>query len=46
MFGKTKERWLELCELAASEQDSVKLKALIEDIARLLEEKDNFTESS
>jgi hypothetical protein len=41
MFGKTKERWLELCERAANEQDSVKLKALIEDIARLLEEKDH-----
>ncbi len=41
MFGKTKERWLELCEQAANEQDSVKLKALVEDIARLLQEKDN-----
>jgi len=41
MFGKTKERWLELCELAANEQDSVKLKLLIEDILRLLQEKDN-----
>ena len=45
MFGKTKERWLELCELAANEQDSVKLKALIEDIARLLEEKDDRLKS-
>jgi len=41
MFGKTKERWLELCELAANEQDSVKLKLLVEDILRLLKEKDD-----
>jgi len=39
VFGKTKERWLELCELAANEQDSVKLKLLVEDILRLLQEK-------
>ena len=32
---------MELCEQAANEQDAVKLKALVEDIARLLEEKDN-----
>ncbi len=41
MFGKTKERWLELCDQAANEQDAAKLKALIEDIARLLKEKDD-----
>ncbi len=41
MFGKTKERWLELCELAANEQDSTKLKLLVEDILRLLKEKDD-----
>jgi len=41
MFGKTKERWLELCELAANEQDSAKLKLLVEDILRLLQEKNN-----
>jgi hypothetical protein len=41
MFGKTKERWMELCDQAANEQDAAKLKALIEDIARLLKEKDH-----
>jgi len=41
MYGKTKERWLELCEQAANEQDSAKLKALVEDIARLLKEKED-----
>ena len=41
MYGKTKERWLELCEQAANEQDTAKLKALIEDIARLLKEKED-----
>ena len=45
MFGKTKERWLELCERAANEQDSVKLKALIEDMARLRKEKDDRLKS-
>jgi hypothetical protein len=37
--GNTKERWLELCEQAASEQDSAKLYALVQEINRLLEEK-------
>jgi hypothetical protein len=41
MYGKTKERWLELCEQTANEQDTAKLKALIEDIARLLKEKED-----
>jgi hypothetical protein len=41
MYGKTKERWMELCELAANEQDSVKLKLLVEDILRLLKEKND-----
>ena len=41
MYGKTKERWLELCEQAANEQDAANLKALIEDIARLLKEKED-----
>jgi hypothetical protein len=39
IYGKTKERWLELCELGANEQDSVKLKLLVEDILRLLIER-------
>ncbi|MGA2813586.1 MAG: hypothetical protein ABSG16_19460 [Candidatus Acidiferrum sp.] len=34
------ERWLELCRLAAVEQDPDKLHALIIEINRLLEEKE------
>jgi len=37
--GNTKERWLELCEQAATEQDPAKLYALVQDINRLLEDK-------
>jgi hypothetical protein len=40
MQGKTKERWLELCEQATVEQDTQKLMALIAEINRLLEEKE------
>lgn len=36
---KNKERWMELCEQAAVEQDCKKLLALTAEIARLLEEK-------
>jgi hypothetical protein len=32
-------RWMELCALAAEEQDSAKLLALTEEIARVLDEK-------
>ena len=35
-----KERWFELCELASKEQDAVKLLALVQEINRLLEEKE------
>jgi hypothetical protein len=41
MQGKTKERWLELCEQAAVEQDHKKLLALVVEINRLLEEKEH-----
>ena len=37
--SNTKERWLALCEQAASEQDTAKLYALVQEINRLLEEK-------
>jgi hypothetical protein len=37
--GKDKERWVELCEQAAVEQDSKKLIKLIQEIDRLLREK-------
>jgi hypothetical protein len=36
---KNKERWQELCEQAAVEQDSQKLAALVEEINKLLQEK-------
>jgi hypothetical protein len=36
-----RERWQELCEQAANEQDSRKLAVLIEEINRLLHEKDS-----
>ena len=39
MQGETKERWIQLCEQAASEQDSQKLIKLLDEIFRLLEEK-------
>jgi hypothetical protein len=39
MQGKTKERWLELCEQAAVEQDHKKLSELVGEITRLLDEK-------
>jgi hypothetical protein len=40
MQGPNKERWKELCEQAAVEQDSEKLMDLIKEINRLLEEKE------
>jgi hypothetical protein len=39
MKGEVKERWMELCEQAANEQDSAKLLALVAEINKLLEEK-------
>ncbi len=39
MKGEKKERWMELCEQAANEQDSEKLIELAREIDRLLEEK-------
>jgi hypothetical protein len=41
MQGSTKERWKELCEQAAVEQDAEKLYKLIVEINKLLEEKQN-----
>jgi RNA polymerase-binding transcription factor DksA len=37
---ESKERWMELCEQAANEQDSQKLMALIKEITALLEAKE------
>ena len=36
MQGETKERWQELCQLAAQEQDPTKMLELVEEINRLL----------
>jgi hypothetical protein len=41
MQGKTKERWMELCEQAAVEQDREKLLLLSQEINRLLQEKES-----
>jgi len=40
MFADEKERWMELCELAAKEQDPVKLMALVAEINHILEAKE------
>lgn len=45
MQGAVKEKWLELCELAAKEQDAKKLMALVQEINRLLEEKEQRLKS-
>ena len=39
MQNEVKERWLELCEQAANEQNVKKLLVLVKEINRLLEEK-------
>jgi hypothetical protein len=41
MQNQMKERWLLLCEQAATEQDPKKLMALIEEVNRLLESEEN-----
>jgi hypothetical protein len=41
MQGEKKERWMELCAQAAVEQDPEKLHALVEEIDRLLQEKED-----
>ena len=40
MQGQLKERWMNLCEQAVVEQDTQKLMVLIQEINRLLEEKE------
>jgi hypothetical protein len=40
MEGKTEERWFQLCQLASVEQDSERLIKLAEEIAKLLEERE------
>lgn len=39
MQSQTRERWRELCEEAAIEQDAEKLRILVKEIIRLLDEK-------
>ena len=39
MNNKTKERWLQLCEQAAVEQDPDRLLKLVNEISRMLDEK-------
>ena len=46
MIGKQKEKWMELCELAANEQDANKVIALITEINRLLEVKQQRLDTS
>ena len=41
MLGQRRERWMELCELAAKEQDPEKLLKLVQQINQMLEEKQN-----
>ena len=40
MQGEKRERWMDLCSQAASEQDPVKLMELIKQINELLEDKE------
>ena len=40
MQGQQKERWKELCELAAREQNPERLMELVAEINRLLEQKE------
>ena len=40
MKGETRERWIQLCELAAKEQDGAKLLELVKQINDLLEQKE------
>jgi hypothetical protein len=39
MQGKTRERWKELCEQAANEQDPAKMLEIVSEINRLLDAK-------
>lgn len=41
MQEEVKERWLELCEQAAKEQDPVRLLILVQEINHLLEQRES-----
>ena len=45
MQGKTKERWIQLCEQAAFEQDPKRLVELVEEIDKMLGEKEQRLQS-
>jgi hypothetical protein len=45
MQGRVKEEWMQLCEQAAIEQDSERLMALIQEINRMLDEKEQRLKS-
>ena len=45
MKGKVKEEWMQMCEQAAIEQDSEKLMALVTEINRMLDEKEQRLKS-
>jgi len=45
MKGKTRERWVELCEQAATEQDPIRLMQLVQEINKLLIEKEERLDS-
>ena len=40
MEGEEKESWMELCELAAKEQDPAKLLEVVQEINRILEKRE------
>ena len=46
MVWDKKESWMELCELAAQEEDPTKLMALIGELERLLESKEQAVRKS
>lgn len=46
MYDQTKECWFQLCQLAAVEHNSAKLMALVEEINRLLEQKEHRLKAS
>ncbi len=45
MLGERKERWQELCEQAINEHDPHKFSALIDEINRLLEDRERLLHS-
>jgi len=45
MNGDKREEWMRLCELASKEQDPDKLMDLVQDITRLLDEREKLLKS-